>query len=75
MNTTNLCGQVGCVAEGVALVVAILMLLVIGWIYVTWKDWAARYLEGMEHDLRRERCLKGIDENEDTHNSKDEEAA
>jgi hypothetical protein len=75
MNTTNLCGTVGCVAEGVALVAAILMLLVIGWIYVTWKDWAARYLEEMERDLWRERYLKAIDESEGTPNSKDEEAA
>jgi hypothetical protein len=49
----------------VAFVAAILILVLIGWIYVTWQDWAVRYLEEMEEDIRRERHLKATDQDED----------
>jgi hypothetical protein len=65
VNTTYLCGEAGCLALGVAFVAAILILVVIGWIYVTWQDWAVRYLEEMEEDIRRERHLKATDQDED----------
>jgi hypothetical protein len=65
VNTTYLCGEAGCSALGVAFVTAILILVLIGWIYVTWRDWAVRYLEEMEEDIRRERHLKAIDQDED----------
>ena len=65
MNTTYLCGEVGCLALGVAFVAAILILVLIGWIYVTWQDWAVRYLEDIEQDIRRERHLKATDQDED----------
>jgi hypothetical protein len=65
VNTTYLCGEAGCLALGVAFVTAILILVLIGWIYVTWQDWAVRYLEEMEEDIRRERHLKAIDQDED----------
>jgi hypothetical protein len=65
MNTTYLCGEVGCLALGVAFVAAILILALIGWIYVTWQDWAVRYLEEMEKSIRQERHLKATDQDED----------
>ena len=65
MNTTYLCGEAGCLALGVAFVAAILILVLIGWIYVTWQDWAVRYLEEMEKDIRRQRHLKATDQDED----------
>ena len=65
MNTTYLCGEAGCLALGVAFVTAILLLVLIGWIFVTWQDWAVRYLEEMEEGIRRERHLKAIDQDED----------
>ena len=65
MNTTYLCGEAGCLALGVAFVTAILLLVLIGWIYVTWQEWAVEYLEEMEEDIRRERHLKAIDQDED----------
>ena len=48
-----------------AFVAAILILVLIGWIYVTWQDWTVRYLKQMEKDIRRERHLKAIDQDED----------
>jgi hypothetical protein len=65
MNSTYLCGEAGCLALGVAFVAAILILVLIGWIYVTWQDWAVRYLEDIEQDIRRERHLKATDQDED----------
>jgi hypothetical protein len=65
VNTTYLCGEAGCLALGVAFVAAILILVLIGWIYVTWQDWAVRYLEEMEEDIRRQRHLKATDQDED----------
>jgi hypothetical protein len=65
VNTTYLCGEAGCLALGVAFVTAILLLVLIGWIYVTWQEWAVGYLEEMEEDIRRERHLKAIDQDED----------
>jgi hypothetical protein len=65
VNTTYLCGEAGCLALGVAFVAAILLLVLIGWIYVMWQDWAVRYLEEMEEDIRRERHLKATDQDED----------
>jgi len=75
VNTTYLCGEAGCLALGVAFVAAILILLVVGWICVTWQDWANRYLEGIERDIRRERYLKALDQHEDKHSRDDEDAA
>ena len=75
MNTTYLCGEAGCLALGVGFFAAILTLALIGWIYVTWQDWANRYLEGIEQDIRRERYLKALDQHEDKHSTDDEEAA
>ena len=75
MNTTYLCGEAGCLALGVAFVAAILILVLIGWIYVTWQDWTVRYLEEMEKDIRRERYLKALDQHEDEHSRDDEDAA
>ena len=65
MNTTYLCGEAGCLVLGVGFVTAILILVLIGWIYVTWQDWAVRYLEEMEEDIRRERDLKATDQDEE----------
>ena len=65
MNTTYLCGEVGCLALGVGFVTAILILVLIGWFYELWRQWANRYLEGIEQDIRRERYLKAIDQDED----------
>jgi len=75
LTTEFICGQAGCATIGMAFVVAILLLVAIGWLYEMWRQWAIRYLEKMEQDIRRERYLKAIDQNEGTHNSKDEEAA
>ena len=64
MITTYICGNAGCLTQGVALVAAILALLLIGWIYVTWQDWAVRYLEEFERDIRRTRWLSAMEEGE-----------
>jgi hypothetical protein len=65
VNTTYLCGEAGCRALGVAFITAILILALLGMIYVTWRDWAVRYLEEMEEDIRRERDLKATDQDEE----------
>jgi hypothetical protein len=65
VNTTYLCGEAGCLAVGVAFVAAILILVLIGWIYVMWQEWAVRHLEEIEQDIRRERHLKATDQDED----------
>jgi hypothetical protein len=65
MNSTYLCGEAGCLALGVGFVTAILLLVLIGWIYVTWQEWAVGYLEDIEQDIRRERHLKATDQDED----------
>ena len=75
LTTEFICGQAGCAAIGMGLVAAIMLLVAIGWSYELWRRWATRSLERIEQDIRRERYLNGIDENEGTHNSKDEEAA
>jgi hypothetical protein len=36
-----------------------------GWIHATWQDWAVRYLEEMEEDIRRERDLKATDQDKE----------
>jgi hypothetical protein len=64
MVTTYMCGNAGCLTQGVALVAAILTLLLIGWIYVTWQDWAVKYLEEVERDIRRTRWLREMEESE-----------
>lgn len=64
MDTAYLCGTAGCLAEGVALVAAILILVLIGWIYVTWQNWAVRHLEEMEQDIQRTRWLREIEKGE-----------
>jgi hypothetical protein len=75
MNTTYLCGEAGCLALGVAFVAAILILVLIGWIYVMWQEWAVRHLEDIEQDIRRERYLKAFDQYVDKHSRDDEDAA
>ena len=75
LTTDFICGQAGCAAIGMGLVAAVMLLVAIGWLHEMWRQWAIRYLEKLEQDIRRERYLKAIDQNEGTHNSKDEEAA
>ena len=75
LTTSFICGQAGCAAIGMGLVAAIMLLVAIGRFYELWRQWAIGYLEKIEQDIRRERYLKAIDQNEGTHNSKDEEAA
>jgi NADH:ubiquinone oxidoreductase subunit 6 (subunit J) len=65
VNSTYLCGEAGCLALGVAFVAAILILVLIGWIYVMWQEWVVRYLEEIEQDIRRERHLKATDQDEE----------
>jgi hypothetical protein len=71
MTTAYLCGEVGCSTLGVALVAAILTLVVIGWIYVTWQDWAVRYLEKMEQDIRQTRWRRDMEESEPDRSKED----
>jgi hypothetical protein len=75
LTTEYICGQAGCATIGVAFVVAILLPVAIGWLYEMWRQWAIRYLEKMEQDIRRERYLKAFDQDEGSHNGNDEEAA
>ena len=75
MNATYLCGEAGCLALGVAFVAAILILVLIGWFYELWRQWAIRYLEGIEQEIRRERYLKALDQHEDRLGRDDEDAA
>lgn len=75
LTTEFMCGQAGCAAIGMAFVVAILLLVAIGWLYEMWRQWAIRYLEKIEQDIRRERYLKALDQHEDKHSRDDEEAA
>ncbi len=48
-----------------AFVAAIMLLVAIGWFYELWRQWANRYLEGIEQDIRRERHLKATDQDEE----------
>ncbi len=73
MNTEFVCGEVGCAALGMAFIAAIMFLVAIGWLYDMWRQWAIRYLEDVERDIRRMRHLKKSDEDEAT--QRDEEAA
>jgi hypothetical protein len=75
VNTTYLCGEAGCLALGVAFVAAIMLLVAIGWFYELWRQRVNRYLEGIEQDIRRERYLKALDQQEDKHSTDDEDAA
>jgi hypothetical protein len=75
VTTDFICGQAGCAAIGMALVTAIMLLVAIGWFYELWQQWANRYLEGIEQDIRRERYLKALDQHEDQHRRDDEDAA
>jgi hypothetical protein len=75
VNTAYLCGEAGCLALGVAFVAAIMVLVAIGWFFELWRQWANRYLEGIEQDIRRERYLKALDQHEDKHGTDDEDAA
>jgi hypothetical protein len=52
-----------------------MVLVAIGWFYELWGQWANRYLEGIEQDIRRERYLKALDQHEDEHSRYDEDAA
>ena len=65
MTTDFICGQAGCAAIGMAFVTAIMLLVLIGWLYELWRQWANRYLEGIEQDIRRERYLKATDQDEE----------
>jgi hypothetical protein len=64
LTTEFVCGQAGCAAIGMGLVAAILVLLLIGWIHVTWQDWARKHLEEIEKDIRRTRWLREMEESE-----------
>jgi hypothetical protein len=75
LTTDFICGQAGCAAIGIGLVAAIMVLVAIGWFYELWRQWANRYLEGIEQDIRRERYLKALDQHEDKHGRYDEDAA
>jgi hypothetical protein len=74
MNTEFFCGQVGCAALGMGFVAAIMLLIAMGWLYELWRQWAIRYLEDVERDIRRMRHLNKPDEDEVTQ-SDDKEAA
>ncbi len=73
MNTEFVCGEVGCAALGLAFIAAIMFLVAIGCLYDMWRQWAIRYLEDLERDIRRMRHLKKTDEDEATQSN--EEAA
>ena len=73
MNTEFVCGEVGCAALGMAFIAAIMVLVAIGWLYELWRQWATRYLEDVERDIRRMRHINKADEDEATQS--DEEAA
>jgi HAMP domain-containing protein len=73
MDAEFLCGQVGCAALGMAFIAAIMFLLALGWLYELWRQWAIRYLEDVERDIRRMRHLNKTAEDEATQS--DEEAA
>ena len=60
LTTEFICGQAGCATIGVAFVLAILLLVAIGWLYEMWRQWAMRHLEKLEQDIRRERYLMGL---------------
>jgi hypothetical protein len=75
VTTDFICGQAGCAAIGIAFVAAIMLLVAIGWIYESWRQWANRYLEGIEQVIRRERYLKALDQHEDKYPRDDEDAA
>ncbi len=73
MNTEFICGEAGCAALGMAFIAAIMFLLALGWLYELWRQWAIRYLEDIERDIRRMRHVTKADEDEATQS--DEEAA
>jgi hypothetical protein len=75
LTTDFICGEAGCAAIGMGLVGAIMLLVAIGWFYELWRQWATRYLEKIEQDIRRERYLKAIGQHDDKHSRDDEEAA
>ena len=75
LTTDFICGQAGCAAIGIGLVAAIMVLVAIGWSYELWRQWANRYLEAIEQDIRRERYLKALDQHEDERSREDEDAA
>ena len=74
MDTDFFCGQVGCGALGMSFIAALMFLVAIGWLYELWRQWAIRYLEDVERDIRRVRHLNETNEGEATQ-SDDEEAA
>jgi type VI protein secretion system component VasK len=75
MNTEFFCGQVGCAGLGMAFIVAILILVLIGWLYELWRRWAAAHLESIELDIQRMRHRKKADERERALDSKDRQSA
>jgi hypothetical protein len=48
LTTEFICGQAGCATIGVAFVLAILVLVAIGWFYEMWRQWAIKLLEKTE---------------------------
>ena len=75
LTTEFICGQAGCAAIGMGLVADIMLLVAIGWSYELWRQWASRSLERIEQDIRRERYLKAIGQQESPSSRDDEEAA
>jgi hypothetical protein len=75
MNTEFFCGEVGCAALGMAFIAAILVLVVIGWVYEMWRRRMNRYLEEMERDIQRTRHLEESDERDRVPSDEDGKAA
>jgi hypothetical protein len=75
MNTEFLCGEVGCAALGMAFIAAILILVVIGWVYEMWRQRIDRYLEEMERDIERTRRLEETGKRDRTPSDEDRDAA
>jgi hypothetical protein len=75
LNTEFLCGEVGCAALGMAFIAAILILVVIGWVYEMWRQRIDRYLEEMERDIERRRHLEETGKRDRTPSDEDRDAA
>jgi len=65
VNTEFICGEVGCMALGMAFIATILLLVVMGWLYELWREWAIEYLEEIERDIERSHHTKATDEHEE----------
>ena len=60
---------------GMAFIAAILILVVLGWVYEVWRQRMNRYLEEMERDIQRKRLLEETDERDRTPSDEDRKAA